>query len=76
MPQDELPQLTFHETPALLLSLLTVAISPVLVPTLRDVGGELRKETEIGLEGGGVTVPLLQAINNRTIAQEIPSWIR
>jgi hypothetical protein len=76
VPHDELPQLTFHVTPALLVSLLTVAITPVLVPMFSEVTGGLRKDTEI--EGGGVgpeLVLLLHAIRQRAIAEAAKSWI-
>jgi hypothetical protein len=69
VPHDEPPQVAFQTTPALLLSLLTVAMRPVLVPTLSDVTGALRKETDIGLAGGFDPVPLLQATTNRAIAE-------
>jgi hypothetical protein len=39
VPHEVLPQLTFQVTPALLTSLLTVAITPVLVPTFNEVAG-------------------------------------
>lgn len=67
VPQEELPQLTFQVTPALLVSLLTTAITPVLVATFNDVTGGVRKETEIGAGGLGPEVPLLQATSHRVI---------
>jgi len=76
VPHDELPQLTFQVTPALLVSLLTVAIMPVLVPTFSEVTGGLRKDTEIGAGGvGPELVPLLHAIRQRVIAEATKSWI-
>ncbi len=39
VPHDAPPQLTFQVTPWLLLSLLTTAVTPVLVLVLRDDGG-------------------------------------
>jgi hypothetical protein len=39
VPQGELPQLTFQVTPALLVSLLTTALTPVLVATFNDETG-------------------------------------
>ena len=75
VPQEELPQLTFQVTPALLVSLLTTAIAPVLVPTFNDVTGWVRKDTEIGAGGlGPELVPLLHATSHRVIA-EAKSWI-
>jgi hypothetical protein len=76
VPHDELPQLTFQVTPALLVSLLTVAITPVLVPTFSEVTGGLRKDTEIGAGGvGPELVPLLHATNQRVIIEAAISWI-
>ena len=70
VPHDEPPQVTFHVTPALLVSLLTTAITPVLVLTFSDVAGGLRKETEIGTGGvGPELVPLLQATTNKAIQE-------
>jgi hypothetical protein len=75
VPHDELPQLTFQVTPALLVSLLTVAITPVLVLTFSEVAGELRKDTEIGLGGVGPELVPLHATRQRAIAEVLRNWI-
>ena len=76
VPQEELPQLTFQVTPALLESLLTTAMTPVLVATFNDVTGGVRKETEIGAGGfGPELVPLLHATSQRVITEVAKSWI-
>jgi hypothetical protein len=75
VPHDELPQLTFQVTPALLVSLLTVAITPVLVPTFSEVAGRLRKDTEIGAGGVGPELVPLHATNQRVIVEAAISWI-
>jgi hypothetical protein len=75
VPHDELPQLTFQVTPALLVSLLTTAITPVLVLTFRDVAGGLRKETEIAGGLGPELVPLLHATSRRATTEAAKSWI-
>ncbi len=74
-PHDEPPQVTFQATPALLLSLLTIAITPVLVLTFSDVAGGLRKETEIGLGGAGPLLVPLHATSQTVIAEAAKSWI-
>ncbi len=72
MPHEELPQLTFHVTPAFLLSLLTVAIMPVLVLTFSEEGGGLRNDTEIGTGGAGPLLePLLHATSQTVIARQL-----
>jgi hypothetical protein len=75
VPHDELPQLTFQVTPALLVSLLAVAITPVLVPTFSEAAGELRKDTEIGLGGVGPELVPLHATRQRAIAEVPRNWI-
>ena len=75
VPHDELPQLTFQVTPALLVSLLTVAITPVLVLTFSEVAGELRKDTEIGLGGVGPELVPLHATRQRAITEVLRNWI-
>ena len=75
VPHDELPQLTFQVTPALLVSLLTVAITPVLVLTFSEVAGELRKDTEIGLGGVGPELVPLHATRQKAITEALRNWI-
>jgi hypothetical protein len=53
VPQGALPQLMVHVTPALVLSLLTMAVRLVLVPVSSDDGGWGENETEIGAGGLG-----------------------
>jgi len=69
VPHEEPPQATFQVTPALLVSLLTIAITPVLVLTFSDVSGELRKETEIGAGGVGPELVPLHATSQRVIPE-------
>ena len=53
----------------MLLSLLTVAITPVLVPTFSEVTGGLRKDTEIEAGGVGPELVPLHAIRQRVITE-------
>ena len=67
LPHCELPQVTVHLTPPLALSLLTTAVTLVLVPESRDDGGWGLKATEIGAGGLEEPDPLQPVIiNTRT----------
>jgi hypothetical protein len=66
LPHGELPQLTVHVTPALAVSLLTIAVRLVLVPASSDGGGCVENETEIDAGGLGEDPdPPQPVINNR-----------
>ena len=69
-------QLTDHLTPALLLSLVTVAVRLVVVAVTNDVGGVPLKATEMtGGGGGGVLEPPPQAVSPIAAAVTAKRWI-
>jgi hypothetical protein len=72
VPHAALPQVTVHFTPALALSLLTVAVMLVVAPTPSELGGATVNATEIaGGVGGGVDPPPPpQAVSQIVIAAE------
>jgi hypothetical protein len=53
LPHEALPQATFHVTPALALSLSTIAVRLVEVPASIDAGGAGERDTEIAAGGLG-----------------------
>ena len=66
VPQGEALQLTVQLIPPFLLSLLTTAVTPVLVLIASDVGGAELKDTEITAGGvGGVEPPPPHAVSQR-----------
>jgi hypothetical protein len=66
LPQGALPQLTVHVTPALAVSLLTMAVRLVVVPASSDDGGWGENETEIGAGGLGEEPEPPQPVINST----------
>jgi hypothetical protein len=81
LPQEVPPQVTVHFTPALLLSLLTIAVRLAVVAAISVVGGVELKATEIaagGGVGGVLEPPPLQAVSPRVTAESAKSvkkWI-
>jgi hypothetical protein len=66
LPHDELPQVTFHVTPALALSLLTSAVRFVDVPASSEAGGCGDSDTEIWAGGLGDEPDPPHPVTNRT----------
>jgi hypothetical protein len=69
LPQAALPHVTVHLTPALALSLLTVAVMLVVVPTTSELGGAANA-TEITTGGGVDPPPPPQAVSQIVNAAE------
>jgi hypothetical protein len=61
VPHEELPQVTDHVTPPLLLSLLTTAVSDAVAPAVIEVGGAGLRLTEIAGGFGPLPPPPPQA---------------
>ena len=68
LPHAALLQVTVHLTPALALSLLTTAVTLVVVPTTSELGGAALKATETAGGGaGGVLDPLPPQAVSQTV---------
>jgi hypothetical protein len=68
VPHEELPQVTDHVTPPLLLSLLTTAVNDAVAPAVTDAGGAGLKATEIDGGFGPFPPPPPQAAATNAIA--------
>jgi hypothetical protein len=69
VPHEELPQVTDHVTPPLLLSLLTTAVSDAVWPAVTELGGAGLNATEIAGGLGPLPPPPPQpAATNATAA--------
>jgi hypothetical protein len=68
VPHEELPQVTDHVTPPLLLSLLTTAVSDAVAPAVIEAGGAGLIVTEIDGGFGPLPPPPPQAAAANPIA--------